>query len=421
MTSYYEGRDLLRTEDIYGSQSATAIKYRNIDQEQYVPVVIKNVPEVYQRQADLHKSIRNPHFNDYRYDLNQQHPQFIPNSHSSSYKDSLDNFKQEQEAIKTQILKNNSQINYDMIRMQKNKNTYDKLNPPFANLHSEINERQYQYNSLRSPLNQQLKNSQSNGFLSNNSSGNLIQYANQIQDQSPSDRQINAQQKILANRSASIPLLNKNVNLSEVINSQRIFKPEDQSPLNLYQMNQQQQIYQQQQVGSPSQVNNQVYQNNIQHQQQILNQPKNNFQDYVLNDQVSPQNHQQQIQQQQQQHQHQQQQQFMQQNIQPQQNVQIQDQMQQSDYQSPEKVVQSSTISNKKTYKPYNIIIHNRYIPYTPKFDLPEIKWDKYDRQMFKNFDQKAMPPVEIIRTKNEKMNSFPDYTTWNQKYGDAK
>ncbi|KAL4455815.1 hypothetical protein ABPG74_003225 [Tetrahymena malaccensis] len=415
MTTYYEGRDILRTEDIYGSQSATAIKYRNIDQEQYVPVVIKNVPDVYQRQAELHKSIRNPHYNDYRYDLNQQHPQFIPNSHSSSYKDSLDNFKQEQEAIKTQILKNNSLINYDMIRMQKNKNSYQKLNPPFANLHSEINERQYQYNSLKSPLNQQLKNSASNGFLSNNSSGNLIQYNNQVQDQSPTDRQINAQQKILAGRSASIPQLNQNANLSQSISNQRLFKPEEQSPLNNYQMNQQQQIYQQQQVSSPSQINNNIYQNSIQPQHQILNSPKNNFQDYVLNEQVAPQNHQQQIQQQQQQ------QQFLQQNIQPQQNVQMQDQIQPNEYYSPEKVVQSSTISNKKTYKPYNIIIHNRYVPYTPKFDLPEIKWDKYDRQMFKNFDQKAMPPVEIIRNKNEKMNSFPDYTTWNQKYGDAK
>lgn len=59
----------------------------------YVPEVIRHVPNLYQRQADLHKSIRNPFFNDFRYDLKQQHPQFHASSLTTEYMDSLDSFK----------------------------------------------------------------------------------------------------------------------------------------------------------------------------------------------------------------------------------------------------------------------------------------------------------------------------------------
>lgn len=43
-----------------------------------------------------------------------------------------------------------------------------------------------------------------------------------------------------------------------------------------------------------------------------------------------------------------------------------------------------------------------RDLDYKPKYDIPGVTWDKYDRQKFKDFKYKDMSQKQIIKMKNQ-------------------
>lgn len=71
-----------------------------------------------------------------------------------------------------------------------------------------------------------------------------------------------------------------------------------------------------------------------------------------------------------------------------------------------------------KIYKPYDIVSGMRSYDYKPKFQLPNVTWDRYDREKFRDFKLKDLSQQTIVKMKNQQLSNYDENTTTNMAYG---
>jgi len=67
--------------------------------------------------------------------------------------------------------------------------------------------------------------------------------------------------------------------------------------------------------------------------------------------------------------------------------------------------------SDKKMRRMYNPLISKVSAVYEPRYGV-EAHWDKYDREQFRNWENKSKDYIDIVKAKNYVLGKYAEYST---------
>ncbi|EAR87348.3 hypothetical protein TTHERM_00058600 (macronuclear) [Tetrahymena thermophila SB210] len=457
------GRDVLSSKlnDYQGSHPRNLRNDRNVGQNQFITEQITNDQGHVQRHADMNLKMRNPLFHEFHYKKIIEPQYTMPqkkqeieqvNSYIKSQDnvDSLDMFQQnylQRQKNFDRAKQGHNLMNYQLdqqnrlasnnqnntIQQQSPYNNYAQKNdyPQAENVYQNIRQgsppppqqlQQNNYNPQRASAPNIHKIPQNNQINQGPIAPPSRQYQMQIgagQNAIPPSRQVQSQQNLLSQQ-----------NQSQIYNN---YQPDyqNQQYQNDYNLNNQQQYDQrtnnyqedqyQQQQQKQKDFDNPAYQQQLQQQEKQMNQQfqqKGIPQDYLPNQNIPPpQIYDQNVQERRSSQQQLQQQYNDQKNYQQQQGYQQPLSASQIDnqyYSSPD------ILNDKRMKKIYNPLIQKVSAVYEPRYGV-NASWDKYDREQFRNWENKEQHYYNIVRSKNFILDQHADYSTGNHEYGTKK